>query len=169
MPAVGKTSQTELYKEIRKSSIERQEKNDCTVVAVSLFTGVSYDVAHTALRNAGRFAHSGAYQSQVRAALLELGVEITEVNLRGIVQAYPGVHTLMKNITTHQPRRFQHVWDGMPNLIMFSRTHCAAYIDGKVHDWSVNNALRVINSFVRSDQLCLIKDHIEAKLACRRA
>lgn len=169
MPAVGKTTHSDMYTEVRRESHERQEKNDCTVVAVALFTGVSYDVAHGALRNAGRFAHSGAYQSQVKQALLSLGVEVVDVNLRGIIQAYPGVHIEMKNVTTHQPRRFMDVWSGMPNLVMFSKTHCAAYIDGKVHDWSVNNALRVINSFVKADEYELITSHIEAKLACRRA
>lgn len=167
MPAVGKTTPTDLYKEVREEGHKRQEKNDCSVVAVSLFAGVQYDVAHNALRDAGRLPHSGAYRNQVRDALLSLGVHIVEINVAPLVQAYPGVHVLMKNVTTHQPRRFKDVWDGMPNLIMFSRTHCAAYIEGKVHDWSVNNALRVITSFVKVEEAKLVRAHIEAKLAAR--
>jgi hypothetical protein len=66
-----------------------------------------------------------------------------------IIAKYPGVHKNLSNITTHHPRRFPQVWKGAPNMLLSSSRHIAAFIDGEVHDWSVNNALRANTIFIR--------------------
>jgi hypothetical protein len=54
-------------------------------------------------------------------------------------------------MTTHHPRRFPEAFRGCPDILMRSRTHIAAMIDGQVKDWSINNQLRIVDLHIRAD------------------
>ena len=59
--------------ELHLESQQLKERNDCTVKAIAVVTGVSYKEAHKAMADAGRKPGKGAYVAQQRAALNELG------------------------------------------------------------------------------------------------
>ena len=65
-----------------KCRISRNEKNDCSVVALTLATNVNYDVAHKALEKNGRQSRKGAYVYQIIAAVKDLGCQIQRVELK---------------------------------------------------------------------------------------
>lgn len=122
------------------------EDNDCSVKALSLLTKVSYAECHAALAQAGRKPGRGVSMAQIVAAAEALGFAMTRQPFRlhnEIIACYPERDRVLMNITTHHPRRFAKVWSTMPNMMFETDRHVAAFVDGKVVDWSVNKALRV--------------------------
>lgn len=125
------------------------ETNDCAVKAVALACDVPYDVAHAALREAGRQDKQGTFHWTTRKAIKKLGFKVREWTFKekqAAIKKYPGVHSKLAYITTHHPRRFPEAWEGChPNMLWRSARHILSVKDGKVMDWSVNNSLRVVD------------------------
>ena len=48
-------------------------------------------------------------------------------------------------ITTHQPRRFPKQWARVADrkLLMYSRGHVSAFVEGEVKDWAINRSMQV--------------------------
>lgn len=150
MARIKRISSTPKFEAVARDAKVLNETKDCAVKAVALITGVSYAMAWDALDRAGRKARKGTPTQIIFAGLRLLGYEATRMpflQTREIVKSYPGVHKNLKNITTHHPRRFKKAWANQPNLLMLTDRHIAAFIDGEVHDWSANNALRVTGLF----------------------
>jgi hypothetical protein len=147
MAKLTKTSLPTEYQEIRKASSAMNEQNDCSVVAIAIACGVSYEVAHAALKKAGRIDRHGTYRWHSKAAIESLGFKVRAWNYqekRAMISRYPGVHSKLQSITTHHMRRFPQAWaDCHPNLIVASSRHMLAIKDGVVRDWSINNAMRL--------------------------
>jgi hypothetical protein len=123
------------------------ETNDCTVKAIAIVCDVSYKVAHAALKKAGRKNRKGAYVSDQRRAVKELGFEMVRVDRSFFIDRYPGNHKNLKSVTTHHMQRFWKVWcDGDTYLIYTSR-HVGAVINGVNHDWTKGRAMRACNIY----------------------
>lgn len=144
------------------------EKNDCSVVAVAMFTGCSYDTAREALANRGRINGQGVRNDIIMKALDDIGHPVIALPMDGLINAYPGRGVMLKNVTTHHPRRYPQVWEGMLDFLMISRGHIAAFVGGEIHDWSVNRALRIMCGYFRVEDREKFFEFVNRRKAERR-
>lgn len=135
-------SQSDVYKSINSVSKELGEKQDCTVIALTIASGLTYEVVHAMLKNAGRKERGGfRLRYKLDNILPQIGIKATKVDQRTIIDQYPGCHKNLKSITSHHPDRFNAVWpEG--TYLMFTDGHVLAIKDGVNHDWSKGRALR---------------------------
>jgi hypothetical protein len=121
------------------------ETNDCTVKALALVTGCTYDEALVALAKHGRQKRKGCYMGTQRQALSDLGFNMVQVDFRArFVNNYPGVHAKLKGATTHHMKRFNKVWSDGKTYYVYTRRHVAAVVNGVNLDWTVGRAKRVV-------------------------
>lgn len=125
---------------------------DCAVKAVALACNVSYEVAHSHLKQCGRQDNKGTPTEIIWAACRALGYNVQRWSFaqnQTMIRSYPGVHSRLQSITTHHPRRFRAAWaqHDHKTLMFLTPRHIACFKGGVVHDWSVNNALRVDGVF----------------------
>jgi len=147
MPAAIRTQQSKAYQDIREAADRHGEWNDCTVVAISLATDTPYDRVHAILKRLGRQKGKGTSIANMKECCAELGFTMrnwTHQEYIEVLRAYPKSWRSTV-ITTHQPRRCPKAWAPYSNrrFIFHTARHVAAVIDSKVHDWSINNSLRV--------------------------
>lgn len=143
MPAIKKISYTTTFSQLNDQSFKHGETNDCAVKAVALVTEKLYSEAHRALADRGRKTRQGTPFRAIDETIKEFGYKVERVDPREIIAAYPSPHRdVLKNITTHHPRRFNKVWP-KGTYLLYSRAHVSAVIDGELHDWAVNRAKRV--------------------------
>lgn len=150
MPRIRPTELPASFTELAPERAAHNEQRDCTVVALTLTTGRSYADCHKALADAGRKSRSGAYQDQWEAAANALGFHLrrwTSAEVIAMIHSYPRPHDRLHGITTHHPRRFAKQWAGTGKILMQSRGHISACIDGIVADWAINRSKRVIAVF----------------------
>lgn len=148
MPAIYKTTTTELYQEIRAASEASGETNGCAVVALAILCETTYAKAHDALAKHGRKVKNGTYIAQYRAASADLGFTMVRFDPERIRKHYPKPHQTLKSVgTTHHPRRFPEAWKDAPPLLLSMRKHIAAFREGKVHDWTINNTKRITEMY----------------------
>lgn len=131
-------------------------KKDCTVIAVALATQNTYEVAHAALKEAGRKDGKGAKWNVQEAALTLLGFKATRWDFMEHVSKYAGWdgHGL-KCMTSYHPQRKPELFEkGSVPAVIYCRTHDHAFVvmDGKTEDWSHDNYLRVKQAFVITRQ-----------------
>lgn len=144
MPAIKRVSFTNIFSQLNSISYSEGETNDCSVKAVALVVGCTYAAAKAALAARGRKDRKGAYTSDILAAIRSFGKTTLCISSREIMSRYPEPHrSVLKNITTHHPRRFNKVWPKGAYLL-FSKRHVSACINGELHDWAVNSAKRVV-------------------------
>lgn len=149
MGRIAKVSTTKHYNDARLGSIATGEHRDCAVVAFQIVTGLTYAESHDALKKAGRKDRKGTYPDTIAQALAAKGFKYrkwTYLEMKAVIESYPGVHSSLKHITTHHPRRFAKAWAEVGfgrKLLMFTDSHVAAYKELEVHDWSQNSARRV--------------------------
>ena len=144
MPALKRTALPEGFSSLAPVRNAHGERNDCTVVAVALTTGLPYDVVHKAMAEAGRRTGKGCYPEVWQNAMAPLGFKLrkwTSTEMVGMIMSYPKKG--IAGITTHQPRRFAKQWKGTGKLILWSRGHVSACIDGTVQDWAINKSKQV--------------------------
>lgn len=137
-------STSTLYKEVRVGSLEYKERNDCAVVAVAITADVPYAAAHKALEAHGRRRGHGTYMHQTIAALQDLGRTVKAIDPKAMMANYPSPHReLLKNVTTHHPRRFPGAFDPSKLYLLRTARHILAVRSGEVQDWTINKAMRV--------------------------
>jgi hypothetical protein len=126
------------------------ETNDCAVKAVALACEVDYATAHAMLKKNGRKDRKGTYRHTTRRSVEELGCTIRVWSHRehkDVIASYPKAHQILKNITTHHPRRFAKRWaqaDLNKTYLFFCSRHVAVVKAGQLHDWTVNSAKPVL-------------------------
>lgn len=143
MATIKATPRTEAFNSLCNETAARNEKNDCSVKAVALVCGVSYDVAHAKMAELGRKSGRGASTTSIELAVIALGKKVEPVNPKHVIKQYPGVHKNLQNVTTHHPARFPDVWKDGKTYLAYIRGHVLAIVDGVVHDWTVGRAKRV--------------------------
>jgi hypothetical protein len=123
------------------------ETNDCSVKAVALAAGVSYKVARDELANKGRKPRKGAYTNQIHGSLMVLGKAVRRVEPEYFIHQYPGAHKNLRNVTTHQPQRFNKVWADGKTYLLYTPRHVLVVVNGVNHDWTVGKAKRVTSIY----------------------
>lgn len=127
------------------------EKKDCAVIALSVFAGVEYAIAHSALASQGRVSGQGTSRETQRLAADCLGHEMVSLDMstiRAIIAHYPPAYA-NSHLTTGQMKLFPQIWEGAPDMLIFVKGHVAACIGGVVEDWSAENKKRVTEIWVR--------------------
>lgn len=147
MPRITKTSYTTAFQQIASTALAHGEKNDCSVKAATILCDISYDHSLAVFELCGRKPRSATPYHVTMAAYDHLGYKLIPIPLRPIIDSYPSPHNTMKNVTTHQPRRFEEQWEpySKGGYLMHTRNHVLAMRNGLVHCWSINSALRVIH------------------------
>lgn len=148
MPRCNRISQSETFNAVNAISSLHNEHNDCTVCAISIATATPYDQVHHMFKELGRKRGSGSSIHNMKMVCRVLGFTMrrwTFEEYYEVIATYPKLHPTPRTITTHHPRRFPKSWAPYANrtLIFHATRHVLAVVNGKVHDWSVNNSLRV--------------------------
>lgn len=145
MAKIKMVAHTLAFESLSNETCSNNEHNDCAVKAVALVANVSYKDAHAALAALGRKARKATQNVDIQAAIWSLGKTTTSIDRRAIIATYPEPHrSVLRNVTTHHPRRFAKVWP-QGTYLLYTSGHVAACVDGVVHDWTVNTAKRVVS------------------------
>ncbi len=147
MPAPKTTGKTRAYLLMQNDAGLSDERNDCTVKALALATGISYQEAHSDLAARGRKHGKGLNNWDLRQAIKARGFGLIHLSPYLFIDRYPKSHQILQNITTHHPERFNRVWcDG--HTYMFScRGHVLIVRDGENLDWTKGTAKRVLRIY----------------------
>lgn len=132
------------YEKIKKHLLG--DKRHCSVIAIAAITKLPPKQVQEALAAAGRKVGCGTPIWASARALKLLGFKVTihrDLWLQAMIQSYPGRAKLLKNITTHHPRRYKKAWANQPDMLLFTNSHVAAYVNGKVVDWSIKKSLQI--------------------------
>ena len=122
---------------------QSKENMDCSVRALAIVTGISYEDARTALADKGRKNRRRTPTHYLLDAVTSLGYQYRSVDIcREIISGYPGKHKFKTRVTSHQMDRFPEVWKNRKTYLMFTRGHVLAIINGVNHDWSRGKSLR---------------------------
>lgn len=134
------------YLDMRTETIQRGERNDCTVIATAFAFGLDYDTAHAELAALGRTPGKGVYYSffGVERIANKYGYRIERLNLGERIASYPGRAAALKNVTTHHPDRFPAAWRDGQTYLLFTAGHVLCVKNGRVLDWARGRALRVM-------------------------
>ena len=130
------------------------EKNDCAVVALSIFLEVPYAEAHKVLAENGRKPRKGTKRETTEKAILALRPNakikkyfVKEARthslehrdgyrpIEEIKGKYPRLYKT-KNFTIKHLEWFGETWSDIDNALIFVNRHVAAFRNGKVEDWS---------------------------------
>ena len=143
MPAPKTTGRSREFLLMQSSASLSGETNDCTVKALALATGISYQEAHQELAARGRKRGKGTNFFGVTEAIQARGFEVTRVSPESFIRRYPKSHQILQNITTHHPERFNRVWRDGHTYLCSVGGHCLTVINGTTHDWTRGHAKRV--------------------------
>jgi hypothetical protein len=119
------------YTKARKISATLNERNDCTVVGVSIAARVDYKKAHAAMKAAGRRDRCGAYRIDTTEAVHALGCAIEVIDAP---RQSNGSRFTAKTIGAGFKRGY---------FLVFYRGHVAAMVNGQVADWTDNRRHQV--------------------------
>lgn len=148
MPAIKAEDKvkTELYNATAESIAKELDgdRNFCAVVAVAVVANVDVTVAAEALEKAGRVKGEGTPTHVIDKALLDsFGLKTVEVDPRRYIESYQGIHSeVLKNVTTHHPKRFNDVWADGQTYFFYTHKHITAIVDGVNHDYTKGTAKR---------------------------
>lgn len=144
MPKIKRTEHPEEFKVMRNAASYAGESNDCAVVAVALLCKQPHNEVAELSYALGRVKGKGTHWPIIRAMFKHYGYELARMERRHFLDQYPKPHcNVLKNVTTHHPRRFPGVFDDGNEYLLNCRTHVAALVGGQVKDWSINNSLKV--------------------------
>lgn len=148
MAKIKRTAWSQCFVSLHDEAQKLKDNNDCTVKCLALLGQIPYADAHKMLADAGRKPGRGASHGVTEKLIVSLGYKLTKVDIQAIIESYPRPHCdVLKNMTTHHPRRFPGCIDKNKRYLALARGHILAIIDGEVKDWTVNNALRITHLF----------------------
>jgi hypothetical protein len=149
MPRLKRTEYPTEFKVMRNAASYVGENNDCAVVAVALLCRAPHDEVTELSCKLGRTKGKGTSWSIIRKMFAYYGYEFNRMNKDHFISQYPKPHCdVLKNITTHHPRRFPGVFNDGNEYLLDCRLHVAALQGGEVKDWSINNSLRVSTVYI---------------------
>lgn len=144
MPKIKPVMYSEDYKQLSKEAYLTQDKGFCAIAAVAILTGRSYADVSVLMAEKGRKHRSGTPQIITDNVLKDLGYDLKRVDIKGIIARFPKPHcNVLKNLTTHHPRRFPGCMDPAKMYMAHVSGHVLAITGGEVRDWSVNRSLRI--------------------------
>lgn len=144
MGKITKVALTASAKALGETAAKFNEMNDCVVHAVSIATDTDYETVHAKFTEAGRASRRRTQWTITQTVIAKLGYGMTAIVPSAFIRQYPKPHCwALKHVTTHHPRRFNAIWNDGNTYLFHCRGHLLAVKGGEVHDWSINNLLRV--------------------------
>lgn len=137
------------YKQIREESKPIRDGNDCTVVVVSVMTGISYAEAQYLLCAAGRKVGKGVDKGIYHQVIKDLGFKIQELKQK----YHPGSILLegIRQITSKTVRTVERElagnWGGM-KVMIGCRAHVLAWNGKEIVDWTAGRGHRVTSAYL---------------------
>lgn len=137
------------FRELRTESIGRGERNDCSVIALSVVTGVDYSTAHRAMTGTGRkprgYARCGATERAARtlgrSTVQHYGWDYSRAAVD--FKQLPAGHPMRKAKTMISAERvLQKCYPGRRFLIGV-QGHIAGFDGHTLQDWSRGRRHRV--------------------------
>ena len=144
---------SDLYQKMNRRSDKWSERSDCTVKALAIATGKTYEQAHGALALRGRNFRKGTTMNTVFKALSDLGFTEKEVFCRHFSErdhffapdkekaakyrrSRWAKGKTMKSIKPHLPQRGVYLIE--------TSTHLLCVRAGEIHDWTNNRQHRIV-------------------------
>jgi hypothetical protein len=144
MPALKRTKYTSLFKAYEEKARASGDKNFCSPLAIALVCERSIEEVQAIMEVKGRKKGKPTYPTTEENTLDELGFKMKRVDIQEILYSLPRPHCdVLKNLTTHHPRRFPGCIDPEKRYLAFVRGHVLAIVGGEVQDWTINNSLRI--------------------------
>ena len=149
---------TKLFEKVKKRSRKWGESNDCTVKALAIATGISYEQAHGLLALRGRSYRKGTSMSNVWSAIHELGWTATTIVDRPMVERHERWSQMghkmtttdeVKKIRKHElfkAKTIKTLSDYLPSRGIFlveTSSHVLCVRAGQIHDWTKNRRHRI--------------------------
>ena len=122
------------YNDIVEESKSFQDDNDCTVVAVSLVTGIPYAEAHALMAAAGRKRNKGSNYGIYHPVIINLGFTIDEIFLTSKT-----VRTVERELAQHH---------GGQKILISVRGHVLVWNGKQIADWSAGRTKRIQKAFL---------------------
>lgn len=144
---IKRVEQTDKFNSASQKARELRETNDCAVRAVTVATGADYELIHKLMIDCGRKPRKGTPTYVTHRVMNELGYDMRPISPFAFISRYPGAGKKLQNVTSHHMRRYPSVWKDGKTYLLRSRGHIWCVVDGENHDWSINNALRVIEIY----------------------
>lgn len=133
-----------LFDAMHERSKRLNEENDCSVKAVAIVCGVTYDVAHEALEYAGRKHRKGAFINEILYAIGKIGkksyLDLDFIDSR--LEILCSRNYVVKKLTTRQLTMFPDLI-GEGTWLIYTNGHVLAVKDGQVHCWGGKSALHI--------------------------
>ncbi len=144
MPALKPSQTPERYAALSAALDLAGHKNFCGPLALALLAGVGWQEAIETCKAHGYTSESGMATNSLILAFRQHFFQCELLPDEKIILQYPKGHRdVLKNITTHHPRRFPKPFEGL-NLLMVVKGHFVAVCDGQVQCYAVNNSLRCL-------------------------
>ena len=135
------------FEELESVGNGRNERNDCSVIAVALTCNVPYEYAHEALREAGRRDRGTVPNWVILQAINSIGGTIGKSYIFELEKNSDGRKTgevvnpdgqVVRYIVNHAVtcRTIEKYADPDKRYLVFVRGHVLAVVDGKVQDWT---------------------------------
>lgn len=147
--------ETKQFRRVSKRSKKWGETNDCTVKALAIATGNTYEVAHGALALRGRSFRKGIHMHHVFKALNDLGFEREKVFDRWALDHGPDFaesSSFHEEAKRYRRSRWANVKtvrtlpEHLPKRGVFliqTRGHVFCARAGEVHDWTEGRRHRI--------------------------
>ncbi len=135
--------------EQRDSTGFKNERNDCSVVAVSLVCGVSYAEAHLILKKLGRRNRCSTDIKIIMQAVAEFGCSYYNIAAKPPVCSSNLYKRFYKPncSSSYTPKTITAALSKGEKYICFTVDHCFAVIGGNVQDWAKDRRLRITQVF----------------------
>lgn len=144
MPRIKPVSYCEDYNEAFRQGKAAGDARFCAVSTVVILTGKSYAEISALMEEKGRKHRQGTQQYITDNVLKDLGYDLKRVDIKAIIGRFPKPHcNVLKNLTTHHPRRFPGCIDPTKMYMAHVSGHVLAITGGQVRDWSINRSLRI--------------------------
>lgn len=126
-------TRTETFRAAQRKSNEHKERADCSVKAVAIACGTTYEKAHAALAKLGRKPRRGAKTDMILKAVNEFGYKTVTHKPEEFIKQYGGNSVNMRHVTPHQVERFPEVVDedvaGRNRVKVLDQTNCISQDD----------------------------------------
>ena len=144
---------TDLFRKMERRSDRWRERNDCTVKALAIATGKTYEQAHGALALRGRNFRKGTTMSAMFLAASDLGFTKKEIYCRHFSERdhlfAPDKERAKKMRRTRwaKGKTIKSIKPYLPKrgaFLIQTSTHVLCVRAGEVHDWTSDRRHRIV-------------------------
>ncbi len=141
MPSIKKIDLPSKYTETREDA--GQDWNFCGPLALSIVLDRPLPEIQKACEDFGRKDRRGTPFKIFDQVCAKYGKRLVRKDAKEFLRRIPKPHCdVLKNVTTHHPRRFPGLFPVGETYLMFTKGHVSAVKDGVVQDWAINTAKR---------------------------